>query len=40
MDSDLLAFFLGIGGLVLYLIWSAKTEMGTRRDRKADRENR
>jgi len=30
MDSDLLAFFAGIGLLVLYLIFSAMTEMGTK----------
>ena len=30
MDNDLLAFFAGIGLLVLYLIFSAMTEMGTK----------
>jgi hypothetical protein len=37
MDPDFLAFLLGIIGLVLYLVWSAQTEMGTKADR-ADRE--
>ncbi|MBD2618571.1 hypothetical protein ACQQ5V_06545 [Synechocystis sp. PCC 6803] len=30
MKEDLLPFLAGVGLLVLYLIWSAKTEMGTR----------
>lgn len=30
MDHDLLAFFLGVGFLVIYLIFSAMTEMGTK----------
>jgi hypothetical protein len=29
MDNDLLAFGVGVGLLVLYLIFSALTEMGT-----------
>lgn len=30
MDSDLIYFLLGIIGLIVYLIFSAKTEMGTK----------
>lgn len=30
MDSDLIYFLLGIIGLIIYLIFSAKTEMGTK----------
>jgi hypothetical protein len=30
MDSDLVAFGLGVGLLILYLIFSAMTEMGTK----------
>jgi hypothetical protein len=30
LDKDLLAFFAGVGLLVLYLIFSALTEMGTK----------
>ncbi|MBD2447417.1 hypothetical protein H6G76_09585 [Nostoc sp. FACHB-152] len=30
MDNDLIAFFAGVGLLVLYLIFSALTEMGTK----------
>jgi hypothetical protein len=30
MDNDLLAFFAGAGLLILYLIFSALTEMGTK----------
>jgi hypothetical protein len=30
MDNDLLAFIAGVGLLVLYLIFSAMTEMGTK----------
>jgi hypothetical protein len=30
MDSDLLAFFAGVGLLIVYLVFSALTEMGTK----------
>lgn len=30
MDSDLIFFLVGVGVLVLYLIFSAMTEMGTK----------
>jgi hypothetical protein len=30
MPDDLLPFLLGVSLLVLYLVWSAATEMGTR----------
>ncbi|MFZ9738323.1 MAG: hypothetical protein ACO3EZ_09985 [Prochlorotrichaceae cyanobacterium] len=30
MSSDLLYFVAGIAALILYLFWSAATEMGTR----------
>lgn len=30
MDNDLLAFLIGAGLLILYLIFSALTEMGTK----------
>lgn len=30
MDSDLLAFFAGVGLLIIYLVFSALTEMGTK----------
>jgi hypothetical protein len=30
MNNDLLAFFAGVGFLVVYLIFSALTEMGTK----------
>ena len=30
MDSDLMAFLAGVGFLILYLIFSAATEMGTK----------
>jgi len=30
MDNDLIAFFAGVGLLVVYLIFSAMTEMGTK----------
>jgi hypothetical protein len=30
MKEDLLPFLAGVALLVLYLFWSAKTEMGTR----------
>jgi hypothetical protein len=30
MKDDLLPFLAGVSFLVLYLLWSAKTEMGTR----------
>ncbi|WP_160295992.1 hypothetical protein [Aliterella atlantica] len=30
MDNDLLAFLLGAGLLIVYLIFSAVTEMGTK----------
>ena len=30
MDNDLLAFFAGAGLLILYLIFSGLTEMGTK----------
>ena len=30
MNNDLLAFFVGVGLLILYLIFSALTEMGTK----------
>lgn len=30
MDNDLLAFFAGVGFLVIYLIFSGLTEMGTK----------
>jgi hypothetical protein len=38
MDNDLAAFFIGIGVLVLYLIISAKTEMGTKLPWGGDRD--
>ncbi|MFB2922324.1 MULTISPECIES: hypothetical protein [Aerosakkonema] len=30
MDNDLLAFLAGVGFLIVYLIFSAMTEMGTK----------
>lgn len=30
MNNDLIFFLMGIAFLILYLIWSAKTEMGTK----------
>lgn len=30
MNQDLLAFFAGLGLLILYLVFSALTEMGTK----------
>ncbi|HEY9611697.1 hypothetical protein [Allocoleopsis sp.] len=30
MDNDLVLFFVGVGVLILYLIFSAMTEMGTK----------
>jgi hypothetical protein len=30
MNDDLVPFLIGIAVLILYLIWSAKTEMGTK----------
>lgn len=30
MDNDLFLFLSAVGLLILYLIWSAKTEMGTK----------
>ncbi|AFY46184.1 hypothetical protein Nos7524_0262 [Nostoc sp. PCC 7524] len=30
MDNDLLAFFAGVSLLIIYLIFSALTEMGTK----------
>jgi hypothetical protein len=30
MDKDLLAFLLGVSLLILYLVFSAMTEMGTK----------
>jgi hypothetical protein len=30
MNNDLIAFFAGVGLLVIYLIFSALTEMGTK----------
>jgi hypothetical protein len=30
MEQDFVLFLVGIGGFVLYLVWSALTEMGTK----------